>query len=348
MPTDPAVRIDTLRSEIERGERGGTEADRAALLEFSDQLELLASEYSDYRHEKLLRYCTRMTEECGDFAAAVKDRDAAENLVRWINRTYDNEETNRDYRSALRVFGKRVTRSDETPEALAWVPTGTSANYDPVPSEHEMLNWEADIRPMLDAAGNERDRAVISVQFDGGFRGGELFDMQVGDVFDSEYGMGIHVDGKQGGRDVHLIPAAPYLREWLAVHPAREDETAPLWSKLNVAEAQSYNSFLGSFKDPAARADISKPVTPTNFRKSNTKWLVELGMPQPRIEDRQGRARGSDHTARYMPDSAANPTRRPTPACTATTWRPTRAPTRCGASTARALFAHRPGVLHAL
>jgi integrase len=287
---DAGRNIEALREKIDAGERGGCPADRSALLTFSDQLELLSSEYSDHRHEKLLRHCTIIAEKCGGLADALNDRDAAEEIVRWINREYDNKETNRGYRSAIRVFGKRVERADEVPKSLAWVPTGASSNYDPVPSEHEMLDWEADVRPMLDAAGNDRDRALIAVQFDGGFRRGELYAMRVGDVFDSQFGMGIHVDGKQGGRDVHLIPAAPYLREWLADHPTREDSTAPLWTKLNIIGEQSYNSFLDGFRDPAARANISKSVTPTNFRKSNTKWLVELGMPQPRIEDRQGRA----------------------------------------------------------
>jgi integrase len=297
---DAGRNVATLREKIDSGARGGSEADRTALLAFSDQLGLLSSEYSTHRHEKLLRHCTIMAEECGGLADAVDDRDAAEELVRWINATYENEETNRDYRSALRVFGKRLERADEVPDALAWIPTGTSADYNPVPSEHEMLGWDEDVRPMLDAAGNDRDRALIAVQFDGGFRGGELYDMTVGDVFDSRFGMGIHVDGKNGERDVHLIPAAPYLREWLGNHPARDDADAPLWCKLNRPEQQSYNGLLDGFRDPAARTDVTKTVTPTNFRKSNTKWLVELGLPQPRIEDRQGRARGSDHTARYM------------------------------------------------
>lgn len=300
MDGDPRQRVDDLCEQLQTGSRGGTDPDRSVLLEFSDQLDLLSSQYSDHRHEKLLRHCTRIAEECGGLAEAVEDRDAAENIVRWINRSYDNEETNRDYRSALRVFGKRLDRADEVPDSLAWVPTGTSSNYDPMPSEHDMLDWDDDVRPMLDAAGNERDRALIAVQFDGGLRGGELYEMSVGGVFDAEYGVGINVSGKEGDRDVHLIPSTPYLREWLAEHPAREDSDAPLWCKLNRPEQQSYRSFLDCFKDTAARADVSKPVTPTNFRKSNMRWLVELGMEQPRIEDRQGRARGSEATARYM------------------------------------------------
>lgn len=65
-------------------------------------------------------------------------------------------------------------------------------------------------------------------------------------------------------------------------------------------ERPSYNTFLDYFKNAAGRADVAKEVTPTNFRKSNTRWLVLLGMSQARIEDRQGRKRGSEHTRRYL------------------------------------------------
>ncbi|HMB50119.1 MAG TPA: site-specific integrase, partial [Natronoarchaeum rubrum] len=107
---DPRSQIETLRDRLDAGERDIVDQeDVDILLEFSDQLDLLSSEYSDHRHLKLLRHCTRMAEEVGGLADALDDRDAAEEIVRWIHRTYDNEETNRDYRVALRMFGKHLT-----------------------------------------------------------------------------------------------------------------------------------------------------------------------------------------------------------------------------------------------
>lgn len=298
---DPRNQLDILRDRIESGDREiETEADREALLEFSNQLELLSSEYTDHRHVKLLRHCTRMAENVGGLAASLEERDAAEAIVRWINRTYDNEETNRDYRSAIRVFGKRVTRSDEPPESIAWVPTGTSNSHDPAPRAADMLDWDDDVLPMIDAARNPRDEAMIAVQFEAGCRSGELRDLTIGDVFDSNHGVGLHVDGKTGERAVHLIISVPYLQRWLSDHPAPDDPSAPLWSKLGVAELPSYPVWANNLKLPAERAGIEKPVTPTNFRKSNTRWLVQQGLSQSAIEDRQGRERGSKHTARYL------------------------------------------------
>ena len=54
------------------------------------------------------------------------------------------------------------------------------------------------------------------------------------------------------------------------------------------------------FKVPAERAGVDKPVTPTNFRKSNASWLARRGANAALIEDRQGRSRGSQAVARYV------------------------------------------------
>lgn len=52
-------------------------------------------------------------------------------------------------------------------------------------------------------------------------------------------------------------------------------------------------------REGARRADIAKAVTSTNFRKSTTRWLVQLGFEQPRTEGLQ-RAPGSDPPVRYI------------------------------------------------
>ncbi len=331
--SDPRNETDTLRSKLQDADAGVQfDIDRRHLLKMSDNMRLVPSKIGDHRHLKLLRHNTRMAclaqppsledfrdndeaehfgiddeedvddllEDRGLLGVAIESRAAAEALVRWINSTYSNEHTNQDYRTALRSFGRYRKKLDEPPEALAWIPTGTSNNFDPTPSERDMLTHEGDILPMIESALNARDKALIALQFEAGLRGGELYDLRIGDVFDGEHTTGIHVDGKEGERPVHLIVAVPYLQRWLTEHPAGDDETAWLWSKLSSPDRPSYASFLNYFKMAAERADVSKDVTPTNFRKSNTRWLVLMGFSQPRIEDRQGRKRGSEHTARYM------------------------------------------------
>lgn len=302
--TSPETQLENLRDRIE--EADVSEDDRDALRAFDDALTLLNSNYSTYRHVKLIRHVLIIAERVGGVNAALTDKAAAENIVRWINRNYDNEETNQDYRVALKVFGRRVTDDgvggdpDEPPASLNWIPSGTSRNYDPAPKPGDMLDWNKDIIPMIEATEYERDAAAIALQFDAGLRGFEFSDLTVGDVTDHEHGLQVTVDGKQGRRTVLLIPSVPYVREWLDEHPSPSDRDAPLWSKLAEPEGVSYRMLTKMFKKPADRADVDKPVTLTNFRKSSASYHASKGLSQAHLEQRYGWVRGSTTASRYV------------------------------------------------
>lgn len=305
---DPGKSVATLRRKIEAGERGSSARDRDILLEFSDELSLLAETYGDHRHVKLLRHCCRMAElvDGVDLVDTLTDRDATETVVRWIHGEYDldeSPETNQNYRVALRVFGRRVTTEgvdgpDSPPPSIDWVNSTLPNSYDPSPNKRDMLTWEADVEVMLDACRNSRDAAAIALQFDAGLRGGELYDLRRSDLADTEHGLSVSADGKTGERAVDLIPSTPHVNRWLTDHPGGPDDY--LWTRLTTPSQLSYQSYLNMFKRPADRADLSKPVTPTNFRKSNLAWLAKQGMNARYIERRQGRVAGSDAVARYV------------------------------------------------
>lgn len=295
----PANRIETLRNRINTSD-DIADADADALIQFADEMALLRSTYSDHRREKLLRHTTIMAEEVGGLAAALEDREAAEDLLRWIHDTYDNEETNRDYRVALRVFGRRVTGEDEPPESIEWIPSDTSDNYDTKPEPAQMLRWDTDVQEMLDATRNNRDAAAIALAFDAGPRGGEFEAITVGDISDSDYGLRLTLRGKQGKRTVTLIPSVPYVNRWLNDHPASDDSDAPLWSKLDEPESLSYRMITKMLREPGRRAGVDKPLTLTNFRKSSAAHLTSKGMNQAHLEDHHGWVRGSKVASRYV------------------------------------------------
>ncbi|MDY6777743.1 MAG: tyrosine-type recombinase/integrase, partial [Candidatus Nanohaloarchaea archaeon] len=162
---------------------------------------------------------------------------------------------------------------------------------------------EDDVKPMIEHTRNPRDAALIGVQYEAGMRGGELYDLTIGDVTDADHGIRLRVDGKTGQRSVLLTAdfSIPHLQRWLSDHPAPDDPDAPLWSKLTEPERYSYQRFLQCFKNAAKRVDVTKPVTPTNFRKSNAYWLAKKRDANAAlIEDRQGRERGSPVVARYI------------------------------------------------
>lgn len=292
--------IETLQAKLDSGERGPAPAARDRLLEASREYDLLGN--SDSRHEKLLRSWVIMSESTERLCAAVDDKAAAKDVVEWIHATYDNEESNRDYRTALRMFGRVLTAGDDVPEPLSWVPSGTSSDYQPTPSPGDMYQWDEHIQPMLNACENTRDKALIALAWDAGPRAGELETLTVGDVSDHEYGLKVSVDGKRGQRSITLIPSVPHVNRWLADHPAGDDPSAPLWSQLSSCERISYRMLLKALESAADRADMRPPakVTPTQLRKSSASYLATRGVSQAYLEDHHGWTRGSDKAARYI------------------------------------------------
>lgn len=275
--------------------------DRDILHEFDNQLTLRAHDYSYHRRAKLLTHTLIIARETRLLARAIEDRDAAEDIVRWINENYHNEETNKDYRVALRVFGKHVTDGDgNVPETLAWISATTSKSYNPAPNPAQMLRWEDDVLPMINSCINDRDRAMIAVAWDLGARPGEFQSMRLGDFAEGKYGIKVHVDGKRGQRSPTLIPSVPYLNQWRTKHPRKGDPTALLWCRLDDGKRVSDNGIRKVFKQAAKRAGVTKPVTLTNFRKSSASYLASQGVSQAHLEDHHGWSRGSKVASRYI------------------------------------------------
>lgn len=99
---------------------------------------------------------------------------------------------------------------------------------------------------MIDAAENLRDRAIIAMLYEGGFRVGEIGSIiKVRDIDFDRYGAIAVVRGKTGMRRVRLIWAMlPYIAQWLEVHPRRKERNAPLWiiKASDAREALGYDA----------------------------------------------------------------------------------------------------------
>lgn len=279
----------------------GEDAD--ALLDYSRELDALGqAAVGDATHEKYLMRLVKMAEEVGGLADALEDDAAAKTLNSWINDTYQNPESNKTARDSLRSFGDHASDGDGKPDSIAWIPTGYPSNFNRKPDPSKMYRWDDHVVPMLDACRNFRDEALIALAFDIGPRSGELQNLTVGDLADHDYGLQVTLDGKRGRRSPVLLVAPKRVQQWLETHPASDDPTAPLWSKLNKPDGISPEMLRKIFREAADRAPITPPATPTptRFRKSSATHLARRGVSQTALENRYGWVRGSDEAARYI------------------------------------------------
>lgn len=283
-----------------------SENDAEVLYQLSNQIQLLGeAEYGAQRHEFLLRRNFSLAKEVGGLATALDDRDVAEEIVRHINtHKAGSPETNKDYRTAFRMFGEILTEDEGKPESIEWVPGGYPSNYDPAPRPEEMFRWDEHIIPMLEACKNSRDRALIALAWDLGPRPGELFDLTLGRFSDHQYGMKVTLyEGKKGTRSPVLVPSVPYVRQWLEDHPAPKSSNEPLWSTFTTVNQISDNRVRDIFKEVSDRATMTPPSTPTpsRMRKSSASHLAsQPDVSQPHLEDHHGWDRGSQVAARYI------------------------------------------------
>jgi len=188
----------------------------------------------------------------------------------------------RHYKTALKYFlvkfyegNKEVDRNARgIPMCVAWIKREKNDFVRKLPTD--MLSTE-EVKRMIEAADNPRDRAMVAVLYEGALRASELLDMQLKHVEFDKYGAKITVSGKTGGRVVRLINSVPDLQVWLNCHSFRDDPEAWLWS---------------SMRKRVRRVNESKGGTSIKYHSEQLKikglqhrvtWLAELAGIKKRV-----------------------------------------------------------------
>lgn len=127
----------------------------------------------------------------------------------------------------LSVVFKWLRGGDCYPEEVRWLKTGW--NTEPTVTDQDLLT-EDEIKRMVEACRETRDKAFIGLLRDSGGRIGEIRALRVGDIdFDATGAWANIPRGKTGQRRVRVVTFAAYLREWLKAHPRKDDREAPLF-----------------------------------------------------------------------------------------------------------------------
>lgn len=140
----------------------------------------------------------------------------------------------------------------------------------------ELLSLD-EVRALIQAASNTRDRVMISLLFDSGCRPHELLNLKPSDVTLDD-GLTIRFDGKTGPRRIKLITtmnSAAYLQDYY-----QSNSVMPEKSLFPICEVR-LNHIL---KTAAARAGLLKRIYPYILRHSRATNLAPiLTEPQMRI-----------------------------------------------------------------
>lgn len=230
------------------------------------------------------------------FSEAKKD-DIAEFLRKIEERNY-SEWTKRDYKIIIRIFYKWLRKTEDYPEEVRWI---RKNNGSKMKLPEELLTVD-EIRKMVDAADNLRDKAFVLVLYESGCRIGEILSLQLKHVQIDVYGAVLLVNGKTGQRRVRIILSAPKLNQWVENHPLKENPDAPLWVTIGTSSRNTVWTY-GTAKDVlrklARKAGIKKRVYPHLFRHSRATHLANH-LTEAQMKQYFGWVQGSDMASVYV------------------------------------------------
>ena len=237
-------------------------------------------------------------------------KDDIDELVYKVVNTYGNnkgQETNtsHDHKKILKIFFRWVKLGSRELKAVGDPPETKSLTPRPVKNNliREEMITGVDYRQLLGAAeGNPRVRALIAVHFEAGTRPGEVLSLRLKHVKFDKFGATIAVDGKTGPRKIRLLKSIPYLREWMDVHPLKDNPDAPLWVQVegkHFGEPLNYFATKQILQRLCRKAGIKKRVTLNLFRHSRATILANQ-LPESLLRKRQGWTASSKMPERYV------------------------------------------------
>ena len=264
------------------------EGDRKLILEFVNHK--VARGIGVARQEKYLRILRDLGEKYVDGSYSSLKRMDIEGIVTALERSEFSDWTKYDYKLFLKTF-------------LTWIGKGEEVDWISLRKPRKLpddILTEGEISALIDAAENLRDKAIIAMLYEGGFRIGELGSLAIRNVAFDRYGAIAMVDGKTGMRRVRLIWSMPYIAQWLEMHPRREERDAPLWIKASDAsEALNYDAMRMQLQKIAKRAGVDKRVNPHNFRHSRSTHLASK-LTESQMEEYLGWVQGSKMPSIYV------------------------------------------------
>jgi integrase/recombinase XerD len=295
-----------------------SEHNKQLILKFKDRVSSLS-----LSSQRVLFYVTRLIVIARAFPKSFEEatREDVEKLVAEIEegnfqftRKFKNKDytrsgkytswTKHDYKVTLKKFfqwlRKREWDSREYPKEVKWIRTTLKNNRKKLPED---ILTKDEIRSLIQATSNPRDKAFISVLYESGCRIGEILNIKIKDITFDEYGAKVIIpEGKTGPRRIRLISSIPHVETWLGYHPHKKDPEAFLWTTYansNKGNIISYEAISKMLRQTAKRAGITKKVNPHNFRHSRATHLAsELTSP---IQCAMfGWVQGSDAPATYI------------------------------------------------
>jgi len=268
LPPDPyghEQRYDAAKRNLEAASNIKS-ADKQAILSFTR--ELLLNNITKARATEYLYHLTVLARNKKPTFNDCTRKDI-EKLVDWLNTQHYSDYTRSDYLVVLKRFFQCLRGCDpnehEYPGEVKWIRVRRKRKR----ILPETLLTREDIKRLLDATENTRDRALVLTHYESGCRIGEILSLRIQNIQFDQQGAVLIVNGKTGTRRVRIVSARTALAEWLSIHPKRNDPANYAWIGIGTVgryKPLNYESVRRIYRNLTKRARLAKRVYTHLFR----------------------------------------------------------------------------------
>jgi integrase/recombinase XerD len=231
-----------------------------------------------------------------DFDSATKE-DIKE-LIANMNQSGFSEGTKKGIKIMLRKlyrYLRGVEEKGKYPPEVDWYTLTIPQCKSKLPEE---LLTEEEMKNLILAGRNERDRALLATLCETGARVGEIGTMRINSVAFEKIGAKITISGKTGSRKILVIGCSTYLNNWINHHPYRSDSRMPLWVKTD-GSVFTYTRIAAILRAAAKKAGIKKRVHPHLLRHSRATIMANK-MTDAQMKHYFGWTQGSKMASVYI------------------------------------------------
>lgn len=146
------------------------------------------------------------------------------------------------------------------------------------------LLTQDEVQKIIDSAQNVRDRCLLAMLYEGGFRIGEMGTLKWNQIKVDQYGAAINLNFKTNvDRYVRLVIYKDEITMWKANYPGIPEGENNVYITRRK-EPMSYNGMVKRLKIIVKDAGINKKVTPHLFRHSRITHLIQEGVSESIIK----------------------------------------------------------------
>jgi len=204
-----------------------------------------------------------------------------EDVEKWVAKIREEmaEWSFASYAGKFKTFMKTYFETKDYPPSVAWIkPPSKSVLIKKNNKMRDKILTEEEIKKLVETARDIKVKTFIMMTWEGALRLGEVLNLRIRDLEFTRYGVKVRILGKTGERTILLFKSQPYIKQWLQVHPFRNDPNAylfvSLWGgKWRQVRPESYKNYLARL---AQKAGIKKRVHPHMLRHTRLTELAKV------------------------------------------------------------------------